>query len=68
MRSYIASAIGESLYAGDKTETGKRLNFAKICVEIKVDSPLLETVDVEYANGHTATVNIKYPWAAFSVL
>ncbi|KAG5545007.1 hypothetical protein RHGRI_017464 [Rhododendron griersonianum] len=46
----------------DLTEKGKRLSFAKICVEINVDSPLLDVVEVEYANGASAFINVKYPW------
>ncbi|XP_058190906.1 uncharacterized protein LOC131308106 [Rhododendron vialii] len=60
--SYIASALGKPLYADDMTEKGKRLSFAKICVEIHVDTPLLDVVEVEYANGASAFINVKYPW------
>lgn len=44
------------------TEKGQRLSFAKICVEIHVDTPLLDVVEVEYANGASAFVNVQYPW------
>lgn len=60
--SYIASALGKPLYADDMTEKGKRLSFAKICVEIHVDTSLLDVVEVEYANGASAFIHVKYPW------
>ncbi|KAF7113421.1 hypothetical protein RHSIM_RhsimUnG0127600 [Rhododendron simsii] len=60
--SYIASALGKPLYADDLTEKGQRLSFAKICVEITVDSPLLDVIEVEYANGGSSLVKVKYPW------
>lgn len=41
---------------------GKRISFARICVKINVDSTLLDTVEVEYANGDSAIINVKYPW------
>lgn len=60
--SYIASALGKPLYADDMTEKGKRLNFAKICVEIHVDTHLLDVVEIEYANRASAFIHVKYPW------
>ncbi|KAI8551298.1 hypothetical protein RHMOL_Rhmol06G0174900 [Rhododendron molle] len=60
--SYIASGVGKPLYADDLTEKGLRLSFAKICVEVTVDSPLPDVVEVEYANGASASVVAKYPW------
>ncbi|KAF7154101.1 hypothetical protein RHSIM_Rhsim01G0107300 [Rhododendron simsii] len=56
--SYIASAIGKPLHADDMTEKRQRLSFAKICVEIHVDTPLLDVVEVEYANGDSAFVTV----------
>lgn len=64
--SYIPSALGKPLYADAQTEKGQRLSFAKIYVEIHVDSPLLNTVEVEYANGETVTIDVKYPWKPLS--
>ncbi|KAG5557186.1 hypothetical protein RHGRI_007455 [Rhododendron griersonianum] len=60
--SYIASALGKPLFVDEQTEKGKRLSFAKVCVEMIVDSPFLDTVDVEYASGKSAIVGVKYPW------
>lgn len=59
--SYIASAIGKPLHADRWTEKGQRLSFAKICIEITVDSPLLDVVEVVYVDGSSAFVKVKYP-------
>ncbi|KAG5531584.1 hypothetical protein RHGRI_026261 [Rhododendron griersonianum] len=50
--SYVASALGRPLYADRMTETCKRLNYTKVCVE----------VDVILANGDTFTIKAWYPW------
>ncbi|KAF7145034.1 hypothetical protein RHSIM_Rhsim04G0043700 [Rhododendron simsii] len=60
--SYVASAIGRPLYADRMTETCKRLNYAKVCVEVDVDSELLDSFDVVLANGDTFTIKAWYPW------
>ncbi|XP_058185702.1 uncharacterized protein LOC131302927 [Rhododendron vialii] len=60
--SYIASAIGKPPHADDLAEKGQRLTFANIYVEVNVDSPFLEVVEVEYANGLSAFINVRYPW------
>lgn len=60
--SYIASSVGRPLYADGMTETGKRISYAKICVEVTVDSPLPHSVEVTLASGRSVTVGIKYPW------
>lgn len=44
--SYIASSVGRPLYADGMTETGKRISYAKICVEVTVDSPLHHSDEV----------------------
>ncbi|KAF7154821.1 hypothetical protein RHSIM_Rhsim01G0009400 [Rhododendron simsii] len=57
--SYVASAIGRPLYADCMTETCKRLNYAKVCVEVDVDSELLDSFDVDVGpNAIIAAVDI----------
>lgn len=51
-----------SLFANSLTESGKRLSYARICVEVTSDSPFLNSTDIEYADGRTAVVTFKYPW------
>lgn len=48
---HIASSVGRPLYADRLTESGRRLNYAKICVEVDCSSPLPESFDLKYANG-----------------
>ncbi|KAL4382983.1 hypothetical protein GQ457_15G027950 [Hibiscus cannabinus] len=38
--SYIASAIGSPLYMDSVTASMKRLVYAKVCVEISIDSSI----------------------------
>ncbi|KAG5545182.1 hypothetical protein RHGRI_017610 [Rhododendron griersonianum] len=46
--SFVASAIGRPLYAASFTESGKRISYARICVEIDIDwtVPLATTKQV----------------------
>ncbi|KAG5565975.1 hypothetical protein RHGRI_001788 [Rhododendron griersonianum] len=60
--SYVASALGRPLYADRMTETCKRLNYAKICVEIDVNYELLDSFDVVLANGDTFPIKVWHPW------
>lgn len=64
--SHIASAVGIPLYANSLTEDGKRLSYARICVEVTVDSVLRDHVNVLYSNGNSATINVHYPWKPLS--
>lgn len=58
--SYIASALGKPLCVDALTVKGKKISFARICVKINVDSPLLDTVEVEYANGDSTIINVMF--------
>ncbi|XP_044479670.1 uncharacterized protein LOC123206505 [Mangifera indica] len=60
--SYIASAIGTPLYADSITEGGTRLDFARICIEIKVDAECLESISLTLSNGESMVINVKYSW------
>ena len=44
--SYIASALGKPLFADSTTVARKRLNYARVCVEIEAGKQLLEEVDL----------------------
>ncbi|KAF7154743.1 hypothetical protein RHSIM_Rhsim01G0053400 [Rhododendron simsii] len=39
-----------------------RLNYAKICVEVDVDSVLPDSFDLILANGDSFTIKVWYPW------
>lgn len=60
--SHIASSVGRPLYADHLTESGRRLSFAKICVEVDCSSPLPDSFDLKYANGDVEVIRIQYPW------
>lgn len=58
--SYVASALGKPLYADRMTESCKRLNYAKICVEVDVNSELPNSFDV-LADGDKFSIKVWYP-------
>lgn len=56
--SYIASSVGRPLYVDQFTESGKRISFAKICVEVDCSSPLPTSFDLKDANGDAVEIKI----------
>ncbi|KAI8554240.1 hypothetical protein RHMOL_Rhmol05G0083100 [Rhododendron molle] len=66
--SYIASSVGKPLYCDEVTAKCKRMNFAKVCVEVNLDSSFPESIDLYCPNGDTVLVNIKYPWLPFKCM
>lgn len=60
--SYIASAhsVGTPLFADSLTESGNRLSYARICIQIDARVVLPDTVDVLYGNGCNATVTVNH--------
>lgn len=60
--SYVASAVGKPLYADSMTEQCSRLNYAKICVGVGVDSALPDSFDLVLANGDKFAIKVWYPW------
>lgn len=60
--SYVASSVGQPLFADEATEKGKLLSFAKICVEVDASSSLPDSTQLQYPNGDAVTIGIKYPW------
>lgn len=67
--SYIASSVGRPLYVDQFTESGKRISFAKICVEVDCSSPLPTSFDLKDANGDAVEIKIHYslPLEAYDV-
>ncbi|XP_044491492.1 uncharacterized protein LOC123215458 [Mangifera indica] len=60
--SYIASAIGNPLYVDSITEEGTRLDYARICIEIKVDSECPDSICLSLLNGECMVINVEYSW------
>ncbi|KAI8555079.1 hypothetical protein RHMOL_Rhmol05G0146700 [Rhododendron molle] len=44
------------------TESCKRINFAKICVEVDASFPLPEQFDLTLPSGAVFTIRVWYPW------
>lgn len=57
----IASAIGEPLYMDRLTAHGDRVSFAKVCVEIGVDS-IMPTDFLIKCEGKSIEVRVEYLW------
>lgn len=60
--SHIASAVGKPLYADEMTKKCQRLTFAKVCVEVDLNSTFPSSFELLYPSGDSVTVEIKYPW------
>ncbi|XP_044507203.1 uncharacterized protein LOC123226738 [Mangifera indica] len=60
--SYIANAIGNLLYMDSITEEGTRLEYARVCIEIKVDSECPEAISLALPNGESMVINVEYAW------
>lgn len=54
--------MGQPLYMDQMTESGRRLSYAKICVEVDSSSTLPNSFDLKYANGDMVEIRIQYPW------
>lgn len=60
--SYVASGVGVPLYADKVTEEQKRLGFARVLVELDVNSDCPKEMIICRANGDSVTVGVVYPW------
>ncbi|KAK3189587.1 hypothetical protein Dsin_029148 [Dipteronia sinensis] len=66
--SYVASAVGNPLYADSLTETMKRILYVRICVEIDATSNLIDSFDLlmgegdEHNNGENVEILVEYQW------
>jgi hypothetical protein len=60
--SYVASGIGKPLCADSVTEEQLRLGFARVLVEVNVESDFPKEVEVEGVDGERVVVGIEYPW------
>ncbi|KAF7145012.1 hypothetical protein RHSIM_Rhsim04G0192900 [Rhododendron simsii] len=66
--SYVASAIGRPLYADSMIAKCKRLNNARVCVEIEVGVTLPLSFDLSFDNGKEVEIKVKYPWKLLQCL
>jgi hypothetical protein len=60
--SRVASGIGKPLFADKITEEHSRLGFARVLVEIDVNSDCPKVIEICKANGDFIWVSMEYPW------
>ena len=66
--SYLASAVGNPLYADSITESCRRLTFARVCVEIDAAKPMINEFllhtnsGAEEATPKFLTIKVVYQW------
>ncbi|GAV92184.1 DUF4283 domain-containing protein [Cephalotus follicularis] len=60
--SYVASALGVPLCMDAATSAGNRLNFARVCVEMKASSSFPNSFKVRCRSGILAEVMVQYVW------
>lgn len=60
--SRIASAIGELLYMDKATELSRRLNFARVCVEVGCSDDLSDTIPLSIKDVGCFEVKAEYSW------
>lgn len=59
--SCIASTIGKPLHVDKDTKKRKRLDYARVCVEIDVRTELPDDVKIT-VNGESVVVRLEYQW------
>ena len=60
--SYLASAIGKPRFMDAITESGERIEFARICVDMRFDDVFPDCIDVEMPNGEKRKIRVEYQW------
>lgn len=60
--SYVASGVGKPLYADKVIEDQKRLGFARVLVEIDINSDCPKEIIICKRNGDTIPIAVEYPW------
>ncbi|XP_039035301.1 uncharacterized protein LOC120171707 [Hibiscus syriacus] len=60
--SYIVSAIGVPLSMDSVTTSKSRLEYAKICIEIRFNDEIPKYIDVVLKEGHSTSIQVEIPW------
>jgi hypothetical protein len=60
--SYVASGVGKPLCVDFITEEQIKLGFARVLVEMDIDSIFPKEVEVIGVDGGRVVVGIEYPW------
>ena len=54
--SYLASAVGVPLYADSATESHRRINYARVCVELDATKPLIDEFLIDVPDAHDPNI------------
>ena len=60
--SYLASGVGKPLCADSVTEEQLRIGYARVLVEVSVESDFPKEIEIVGADGSRVVVGIEYPW------
>ncbi|XP_039027611.1 uncharacterized protein LOC120161429 [Hibiscus syriacus] len=60
--SYIASVVGLPLYMDSITSSKQRLEYAKVCLEIGVNTVIPEVIHVALKDGSVVKIRVYVPW------
>jgi hypothetical protein len=60
--SYVASGVGKPLCADSVTEEQLRIGYARVLVEVSVESDFPKEIEIVGADGSKIAVGIEYPW------
>ncbi|KAK8605579.1 hypothetical protein V6N13_102357 [Hibiscus sabdariffa] len=60
--SCITSAIGIPLYMDTITASRGRLEYAKVCIEVKAGAKIPKTIDIQLRDGVVSFVRVNVPW------
>lgn len=63
--SLLASSLGKPFYLDSVAEDGIRLEYAKVCIEMKVDENFLYFICVALSNDACIELKIEYTWRPF---
>ncbi|GAA0149028.1 hypothetical protein LIER_08305 [Lithospermum erythrorhizon] len=60
--SLLMAGEERPLYADRNTSVLNRLGYARVCVEVNVDSQLFDEVPLRYTNGLVSNQKVVYEW------
>jgi phage FluMu protein Com len=60
--SYVASGIGKPLCTDSIAEEQLRIGFARVLVEVSIDSDFPKEIEIVGVVGNRVVVGIEYPW------
>jgi hypothetical protein len=59
---HVASGVGNPLCVDSVTEEQRRLAFARVLVEVDVDSDFSKKIDIIDLNEEVIKIGVEYPW------